>query len=82
MVDHAFTVPDALKIRGREQKHILREAAKGLLPAEILRRPKGLLRLARDRRFSDVARRRWRGSTWRRSACASAACSTPPRSRG
>ena len=54
VVDYAFTVPDSLKIQGREQKHILREAAKGLLPAEILRRPKGLLRLARDRRFSDV----------------------------
>ena len=54
VVDQAFTVPDALKIRGREQKHILREAAKGLLPDAFLRRPKGLLRLARDRRFSDV----------------------------
>ena len=54
MVDQAFTIPDALKIRGREQKHILREATKGLLPEEFLRRPKGLLRLARDQRFSDV----------------------------
>ena len=54
VVDFAFTVPDRLKIQGREQKHILREAAKGLLPDAILRRPKGLLRLARDRRFSDV----------------------------
>jgi asparagine synthetase B (glutamine-hydrolysing) len=54
VVDHAFTVPDRLKIRGRQQKYIVRQAAKELLPAEILRRPKGLLRLARDRRFSDV----------------------------
>ena len=54
VVDFAFSVPDRMKIQGREQKHILREAAKGLLPEAILRRPKGLLRLARDRRFSDV----------------------------
>jgi asparagine synthase (glutamine-hydrolysing) len=54
VVDHAFTVPDRLKIRGRQQKYIVRQAAEGLLPAEILRRPKGLLRLARDRRFSQV----------------------------
>jgi asparagine synthase (glutamine-hydrolysing) len=54
VVDYAFTVPDRMKIQGREQKHILREAAKGLLPEAILRRPKDLLRLARDRRFSDA----------------------------
>jgi asparagine synthase (glutamine-hydrolysing) len=44
-LDHEFmefaaTIPSDLKVRGREKKIILRRALTGLLPDEILRRPK------------------------------------------
>ncbi|MBP1775032.1 MAG: asnB [candidate division NC10 bacterium] len=44
-LDHEFmefaaTIPFALKVRGRTTKHILKRALVGLLPDEVLRRPK------------------------------------------
>jgi asparagine synthase (glutamine-hydrolysing) len=44
-LDHEFmefaaTIPFALKVRGRTTKHILKRALTGLLPDEVLRRPK------------------------------------------
>jgi len=36
----AFAIPFALKIRGGEQKHVLRQAMESRLPMEIARRPK------------------------------------------
>jgi asparagine synthase (glutamine-hydrolysing) len=50
----AFTLPDRLKVRGLTQKYILRRAAAGLLPASVLKRPKGLPRLRHDRRVGEV----------------------------
>jgi asparagine synthase (glutamine-hydrolysing) len=40
LVEYTARLPRKMKIRGRETKWILREAMKGILPAEILNRPK------------------------------------------
>ncbi len=40
LVEYTAKLPEKMKIRGRETKWILREAMKGILPAEILTRPK------------------------------------------
>jgi asparagine synthase (glutamine-hydrolysing) len=40
LVEYTARLPQRMKIRGRETKWILREAMKGILPAEILNRPK------------------------------------------
>ncbi|MDO8730208.1 MAG: asparagine synthase (glutamine-hydrolyzing) [Candidatus Omnitrophota bacterium] len=40
LVEWAFRLPDSLKLRGSEGKWILRQAFRGLLPPEILRRKK------------------------------------------
>jgi hypothetical protein len=50
----AFEVPDRLKIRGRCRKYILRCAARGILPPSFISRPKGMIRITRDRRLRDV----------------------------
>jgi asparagine synthase (glutamine-hydrolysing) len=44
----AFRIPGHLKIRGRSRKYILRRAAEGILPGRLARRPKDLIRIARD----------------------------------
>jgi asparagine synthase (glutamine-hydrolysing) len=40
LVEFAASVPDALKIRGKEQKYILKRAVEGLLPNDIIYRQK------------------------------------------
>lgn len=40
LVEYTAQLPRRMKIRGRETKWILRQAMKGILPAEILERPK------------------------------------------
>ena len=40
LVEYTAKLPQRMKIRGRETKWILREAMKGILPEEILNRPK------------------------------------------
>lgn len=40
LVEYTAKLPERMKIRGRQTKWILREAMKGILPAEILTRPK------------------------------------------
>ncbi|HEY0049187.1 MAG TPA: asparagine synthase (glutamine-hydrolyzing) [Pyrinomonadaceae bacterium] len=40
LVEYTAKLPQKMKIRGRETKWILREAMRGILPAEILNRPK------------------------------------------
>jgi asparagine synthase (glutamine-hydrolysing) len=40
LVEYTAKLPRRMKIRGRETKWILREAMRGILPAEILNRPK------------------------------------------
>lgn len=40
LVEFTAKLPERMKIRGRETKWILREAMRGILPAEILERPK------------------------------------------
>lgn len=54
VIDAAFRIPGTFKIRGRQQKYILRQAARAFVPARLLNRPKGLLRLTRDVRLSAV----------------------------
>lgn len=50
----AFRIPDHLKIRGRCRKYILRCAAEGILPSSFAARPKGMIRIARDRRLTRI----------------------------
>jgi asparagine synthase (glutamine-hydrolysing) len=50
----AFSLPDRLRIRRGMQKHALREAARGLLPPEVLARRKTLQRLRHDARLADT----------------------------
>lgn len=40
VVEQAFSLPDRFKIRGREGKYLLKQASHGLLPQEVIRRPK------------------------------------------
>ncbi|MDO8873690.1 MAG: asparagine synthase (glutamine-hydrolyzing) [Methanoregula sp.] len=40
LIQFAFTIPPQLKIKNRQEKYILRKAVQGLLPREILQRPK------------------------------------------
>ena len=40
LVELAFSLPDADKINGRSGKHLLKQASRGLLPAEVIHRPK------------------------------------------
>ncbi|MEW6201855.1 MAG: asparagine synthase C-terminal domain-containing protein, partial [bacterium] len=40
LVELAFTIPSSLKLRGFKTKYILKKSLRGLLPAEILYRPK------------------------------------------
>ncbi len=40
LVEWAATLPDQVKIRGRERKRVLRHMARSLLPADIIDRPK------------------------------------------
>ena len=40
LVELAFLLPDASKVHGRVGKHLLRVASRGLLPHEIINRPK------------------------------------------
>ena len=49
-----FEIPDRLKIRGRTQKYVQREALKGLLPPTIRRRGKSLARLRHDLELARV----------------------------
>jgi asparagine synthase (glutamine-hydrolysing) len=44
LVEFCAAIPPRLKLKGRREKHILREAVRGLLPAEIVRRRKVGLR--------------------------------------
>ncbi|HUF34624.1 MAG TPA: asparagine synthase-related protein [Gemmatimonadales bacterium] len=50
----AFSIPDALKIRGRKQKYILRRACEGLISPSILATGKSFNRLKHDAHMSGV----------------------------
>ncbi|MHC5908384.1 asparagine synthetase B family protein [Streptomyces sp. S6] len=45
VVDHAFTVPPTLKLRGTAEKWVLKEAARDLLPETVVDRPKSGMRV-------------------------------------
>jgi asparagine synthase (glutamine-hydrolysing) len=40
LIEFAQTIPASLKLRGQETKYILKRAAQGLIPEEIINRPK------------------------------------------
>lgn len=40
LVELAFSLPDRFKIRGREGKYLLKQVSHGLLPENVIRRPK------------------------------------------
>ncbi|MFO7955483.1 MAG: asparagine synthase (glutamine-hydrolyzing) [Candidatus Brocadiia bacterium] len=44
LVEFCAQIPPGLKMRGRREKHVLREALDGVLPAPLVRRPKKGLR--------------------------------------
>jgi asparagine synthase (glutamine-hydrolysing) len=50
----AFSIPDRLKIKGRTQKYVLRQACAGLLPPSILQFGKSFNRLKHDLHLSEV----------------------------
>jgi asparagine synthase (glutamine-hydrolysing) len=50
----AFSIPSAMKIRGRTRKHVLRLAASKFLPETFSRRPKDLVRIKRDEVLAQV----------------------------
>jgi asparagine synthase (glutamine-hydrolysing) len=50
----SFEIPDRLKIRGFRRKYVLHKAFCDSLPSKMVWRKKGFLRLAHDKRFSDV----------------------------
>ncbi|MFB7325016.1 asparagine synthetase B family protein [Streptomyces sp. NPDC056190] len=45
VVDHAFATPPGLKLRGTAEKWVLKEAARDLLPATVVDRPKSGMRV-------------------------------------
>ncbi|MBQ1091922.1 asparagine synthetase B [Streptomyces sp. B93] len=45
VIDHAFAVPTALKLRGTAEKWVLKEAVRDLLPATVVDRPKSGMRV-------------------------------------
>jgi asparagine synthase (glutamine-hydrolysing) len=45
VIDHAFTVPPALKLAGTTEKWVLKEAVRDLLPATVVDRPKSGMRV-------------------------------------
>jgi asparagine synthase (glutamine-hydrolysing) len=54
LIKCTFQIPDHMKIRGRTQKLIQREAMKDLLPQSIRRRGKSLARLRNDLALAEV----------------------------
>lgn len=54
LVQHAFGLPIHLRMRGLQDKHILRKALSPLLPDEIARRPKFAARLDYDLALSEA----------------------------
>ena len=54
VVDFAFSLPGTLKIKHGVEKYILRRAMRGIVPEDLCRVPKGLMRFQSDERFSQV----------------------------
>ena len=54
MIRVAFQVPDALKIKNRREKYILRAALRSLVPPEVLNIPKFPMRMKYDAAFADM----------------------------
>jgi asparagine synthase (glutamine-hydrolysing) len=57
VIRNAFEIPGGLKIRRRQEKHILRRALMPLLPPEFVRRRKYPQRMTYDLAFSDCLER-------------------------
>lgn len=53
LVELAFSLPDRCKVHWAEGKHLLRQACRGLLPDEIIRRPKRGFPVPIDRWFRE-----------------------------
>jgi asparagine synthase (glutamine-hydrolysing) len=54
VIDYAFKVPSALKIRHGREKYILRQAMASLVSPDLLNLPKGIARIRHDRAFAAV----------------------------
>ena len=50
----AFTIPGAYKIRRGQEKYVLRQAIRSIVPAQVLSAPKFPMRMQHDRAFSDA----------------------------
>lgn len=55
VVEFAASLPPSLKMRGLDEKHLLKRFAEKLLPREVLRRPKQPYRAPEVRSFLDTA---------------------------
>ena len=62
LVEFAATLPPEMKLKGLTEKHILREAARGLLPSEIGTRPKQPYRAPDSRAFTGPGGRDYVGA--------------------
>lgn len=54
LMDYAFTLPDALKIRRGKEKYILRRALRALVPDELRNLPKFPMRMRYDEQFAST----------------------------
>jgi asparagine synthase (glutamine-hydrolysing) len=68
VVELANALPLSFKLRGLDEKHVLKRAARGLVPDEILRRPKQPYRAPDALSFLDAAAPDWVGELVRERA--------------
>jgi asparagine synthase (glutamine-hydrolysing) len=71
VVDLANALPDGFKLRGLDEKHVLKRAATGRVPDEILRRPKQPYRAPDAVCFTGPGAPDWVGEVMRPSVIAS-----------
>jgi asparagine synthase (glutamine-hydrolysing) len=54
LIQYAFEIPERLKMKGFQEKYVLRQALKSLLPKEVAQRPKFPQRMGYDLKLSEV----------------------------
>ncbi len=74
----AESLPARYKIRALDEKHVLKRAARGTVPDEILRRPKQPYRAPDALAFTGTAAREWIAEVASPAAVAAAGCFDPP----
>lgn len=54
LVEYSMTIPDHLKIRGKTQKAVVRDALENLLPREILGKRKSIAKVSNDAKIANA----------------------------